>query len=631
MTESTRENGPSRAALTLAALGIVFGDIGTSPLYAVKLIFHSEHGLPLTQANILGGISAIFWALMLLVTIKYVLLIMRADNDGEGGIMALTALALAATRGHNRRMRWLIATAGLCGVALFFGDAVITPAISVLSAIEGLEVGVEFLHPFVLPLTIVVLVALFFLQRFGTAMVGALFGPITALWFLVLMVSGIHATVGNPAILQALNPIHALVFITSHGVGSFAILGAVLLVFTGAEALYADMGHFGRGPIKLAWGGLVFPALTLNYLGQGALLMSEPGAVDNPFFRMFPSWALYPMVALATAATVIASQACISGVFSLAKQAIQLGYLPRMAVRHTSPLQAGQIYMPGINWLLLILVLAAVIGFGSSSNLAAAYGVAVSGAMLMDTVIASFVYRFRWHYPLAWCAAGAIFFSSIDVAFFSSSLMKIGHGGWFPLAIAATAMVLMITWRDGRKVLIKRLQLEESKLGEFLNLLFRDPPLRVPGTAVFMTSKPESVPHALLHNLKHNKVLHERVLFLNVKVVDRPRVPLDQRYRLHDFGNGCTRIRLYYGFMQSPDIAQALQELGDEHGLQVDPQQASFFLSRETIFPLKSLPSGMAYWRERIFAVMARNASSAVEYFGIPANRVIELGTQIEI
>ncbi|MFV8782636.1 potassium transporter Kup [Microbulbifer sp. SA54] len=631
MTELTRENGPNRAALTLAALGIVFGDIGTSPLYAVKLIFHTEHGLPLTQANILGGISAIFWALMILVTIKYVLLILRADNDGEGGIMALTALALAATRGRSRRMRWLIATAGLCGVALFFGDAVITPAISVLSAIEGLEVGLAVLHPFVLPITVCVLVALFFLQRFGTATVGTLFGPITALWFLVLMLAGIHGTVSNPLILHALNPVHALIFVTSHGVGSFAILGAVLLVFTGAEALYADMGHFGRGPIKLAWGGLVFPALTLNYLGQGALLLSDPGAADNPFYRMFPGWALYPMVALATAATVIASQACISGVFSLAKQAIQLGYLPRMAVRHTSSAQPGQIYMPGINWLLLVLVVAAVIGFGSSSNLAAAYGVAVSGAMLMDTVIASFVYRFRWHYPFALCVAGALFFCCIDLAFFSSSLMKVSHGGWFPLALAAIALLLMVTWRDGKALLNKWLGQEEAGLETFLESLFREPPQRVPGTAVFMTSTQESVPHALLHNLKHNKIVHERVLFLTVTILDHPRVSIHNRYHLNALGNGCYRLLLVYGFMEHPDIGQALRDLEAHQGLPIDPEQTSFFLSRETVVASKQVASGMAHWRERLFSAMARNASSAVEYFRIPANRVIELGTKIEI
>lgn len=630
MNENAAQPAKTKAALTLSALGIVFGDIGTSPLYAVKLVFHQEHGITLNHANLLGGISTIFWALMILVTIKYVILILRADNGGEGGIMALTALALSATRGR-RHVRWFIASAGLCGTALFFGDAVLTPAISVLSAIEGLEVGVANLEAFVLPTAVCVLLMLFFVQRFGTATVGALFGPITAVWFLTLLISGLHSVVGNPAILAALNPLHALTFVTGHGMASFIVLGAVLLVFTGAEALYADMGHFGRGPIRLAWLGLVFPALTLNYLGQGALLMSEPGAVDNPFYRMFPTWALYPMVVLATAATVIASQACISGVFSLAKQAIQLGYLPRMAVRHTSPEQAGQIYMPAINWLLLVMVLAAVIGFGSSTNLAAAYGVSVSGAMLMDTFIASFVYRFRWHYPLLLCLAGALFFSCIDLAFFSSSLMKIDHGGWFPLAIAAIAMLLMVTWRDGRTLLNKRLQLEESSLEDFLKQLFQHPPIRVPGTAVFMSSKPESTPHALMHNLKHNKVLHERVLFLTVEVLDQPRVSFDQRYHFCEMGHGCFLLKLYYGFMQSPDIAQALRGLDEEHGLQVDPLQASFFLGRENIKPLKSVHGGMAYWRERIFSAMARNASSAVEYFRIPADRVIELGTKIEI
>lgn len=630
MTTDAAQQVKTRAALTLSALGIVFGDIGTSPLYAVKLVFHQEHGLPLTHANLLGGISTIFWALMILVTIKYVILILRADNGGEGGIMALTALALSATKGH-KRARWFIASAGLCGTALFFGDAVLTPAISVLSAMEGLEVGVANLEAFVLPASVCVLLLLFFFQRFGTATVGALFGPITALWFLTLMISGILAVARNPAILAALNPLHALIFVTGHGMASFAVLGAVLLVFTGAEALYADMGHFGRGPIRLAWVGLVFPALTLNYLGQGALLMSEPGAADNPFFRMFPGWALYPMVGLATAATVIASQACISGVFSLAKQAIQLGYLPRMAVRHTSPEQVGQIYISGINWLLLTMVLAAVIGFGSSTNLAAAYGVSVSGAMLMDTFIASFVYRFRWHYRLALCLAGAAFFTCIDLAFFSSSLMKVDHGGWFPLAIAAVAMLLMITWRDGRELLARIIRQDNLKLDVFLNSLFREPPMRVPGTAIFMASKQQFVPHALLHNLKHNKILHERLIFLTVINVDKPRVPVSKRYILRPLGNDCYSLLLRYGFMEYPDIGKALSGLAAEHGLDIDPEQTSFFLSRETLIPLKDVHRGMAYWRERLFATMARNASSADDYFRIPANRVIELGTQIEI
>jgi KUP system potassium uptake protein len=619
-----------RAALTLAALGIVYGDIGTSPLYAVKETFNPEHGIPLEAENILGGISAIFWSLMVVVSIKYVTLIMEAHNKGEGGIMALLALALSSVKEDHARWCPLIVLVGLFGAALFYGDAVLTPAISVLSAVEGLEVGTTALKPYVLPISIGVLIALFLFQRHGTATVGALFGPVMVLWFLALAAAGVHGIVQHPGILGALNPLHALGFVTQHGFASFVVLGAVLLAFTGAEALYADMGHFGKGPIRITWFGLVFPALALNYFGQGALLAADPQAIENPFYLLYPSWALYPMVALATAATVIASQATISGAYSLTKQAIQLGVLPRMNVVHTSERQIGQIYMPGVNGVLLIVVVAAVLGFGSSSELASAYGVAVTGTMLVDTVLTFFVIRYGWGYNLLLCVFATGFFLIVDLAFFSSSLLKVAEGGWFPLALGAGVFTVMLTWRRGRETLFKRLQISDAPLEQFLDSLFREPPLRVPGTAVFLTATPEAVPHALLHNLNHNKVLHERVVFLTVEVKDVPWVPFGERVSIESLGHDCWRVVLYFGFKNQPDVSQALTKLCGERGLEFDMMQTSFFLSRETVIPVAGI-GDMALWREHIFAAMARNAGSAVEYFNIPPNRVIELGTQIEI
>ncbi|WP_226648271.1 potassium transporter Kup [Microbulbifer variabilis] len=630
MNESDSANPQARASLTLAALGVVFGDIGTSPLYAVKLVFHPEHGIPLNSVNILGVASTIFWVLMIVVTIKYVILILRADNHGEGGIMALVALALSATKKHQR-LQNLIVLSGLCGAALFFGDAVLTPAISVLSAIEGLEIGAVDLKPVVLPISICVLLALFSLQHFGTASVGKLFGPVMSIWFLALLVGGIANIVCNPSILEALNPLHALFFLTKNGVASFLILGVVLLVFTGAEALYADMGHFGRKPIRLAWIGLVFPALTINYFGQGAILMADSVAVINPFYRMYPSWALYPMVLLATSATVIASQACISGTFSLTKQAIQLGYLPRMTVKHTSSKLIGQIYIPVINWLLMLMVSVAILGFETSTNLAAAYGISVSGAMLLTTFIASFVYRYHWHYSLLLCLFGAALFICIDLIFFSSSLSKISHGGWFPLVLGFIATLLMITWRDGKKALSRRLLTREIKLTQFLPNLLRKPPVRVPGTAIFFTARPLYVPHAFLHNLTHNKVLHHRIVFLTVKIAETPRVSNEKRYYLHRLEKNCYRLILQYGFMEHPNIEQALLEMSEYCKMQINLDQTSFFLSREAVVPLEEVPSGMARWRELLFTTMVRNAGSAVEYYRIPSSRVIELGTRVEI
>ena len=620
----------SRAALTIAALGIVYGDIGTSPLYAVKETFNPAHGIPLAPENILGGISAIFWALMVVVSLKYVMLILRADNRGEGGIMALLALASSSVKAHPR-WRKPIVLFGLAGAALFGGEAVLTPAISVLSAVEGLEIGTAALKPYVLPVSVGVLIGLFLFERHGTAAVGALFGPVMVLWFFALAAAGLYGIAQHPDILFALNPLHGFGFVTQHGFASFLVLGAVVLAFTGAEALYADMGHFGKAPIRIAWFGLVFPALALNYLGQGAVLIANPKAIDNPFYLLFPSWSLYPMVALATAATVIASQATISGTYSLTKQAIQLGYLPRMNVVHTSAKTIGQVYLPTVNWVLLAAVLAAVLGFGSSTKLASAYGVAVTGTMLVATFLTFFVIRYNWGYNLALCIFATGFFILVDLAFFSSSLLKIVDGGWFPLALGAGVFTLMLTWRQGSKALSARMRSSGQKLETFLKALFRDPPMRVPGTAVFLSAHPDSVPHSLLHNLNHNKVLHQRVVFLTVEVKEVPWVPSGERVAIAPLGHDCYRITLHFGFKDWLDVAGALTELCHPHGIEFDLTQTSFFLSRETVVPVGGLPSAMAFWRERMFATMARNAGSAVKYFNLPANRVIEVGTQIEI
>jgi KUP system potassium uptake protein len=619
----------SRAALTLAALGIVFGDIGTSPLYAVKETFSADHGIPLTAENVIGGVSTIFWALMIVVSLKYVMLIMRADNRGEGGIMALIALAQTAIkeRAHWRLPLLLI---GCFGASLFYGDAVLTPAISVLSAVEGLEVGTLAFKPYVVPIAVVVLLALFALQASGTAAVGRLFGPVTMVWFVAIGAAGLYGIVQHPAILEGLNPMHALAFVTSHGVASFIVLGSVVLAVTGAEALYADMGHFGKGPVRIAWFGLVAPALVLNYFGQGAQIIANPAAVQNPFYLLLPGWALYPMVALATAATVIASQAVISGAYSLTKQAVQLGFLPRMSIVQTSAREIGQVYLPGINWLLCAAVVAAVIGFGSSSRLAGAYGVAVTGTMMVDTMLTFFVIRFGWGYPLWLCLTATGFFLVIDAAFFSATLTKIHDGGWFPLAIGACVFVVMTTWRRGREVLFERLAESSVPLEPFLKSLFTDPPPRVPGTAIFLTATPEATPHALLHNLNHNKVLHERVVFLTVETHEVPWVPFEDRVSCDPLGHGCWQVRVRYGFMNRPDVVRALDLCG-ALGLEFDMMQTSFFLSRQQVVPSTGGPLAMALWRERMFAAMARNATNVTDYFNIPTNRVIELGTRVEI
>ncbi|GAA5442833.1 low affinity potassium transport system protein kup [Microbulbifer sp. NBRC 101763] len=616
--------------LSLAALGVVFGDIGTSPLYAFKLIFHQRHGIPLTHENIIGGVSAVFWALVIIVTVKYVILVMRLDNRGEGGIMALLTLALSSIQ-DRRYLRKFVILAGLCGAALFFGDAVLTPAISVLSAIEGLEIGGDIFKPMVLPIAIGILLGLFFLQRFGTETVGKLFGPITALWFLSLLTIGITWVVQKPEIIHALNPIHAFKFLTGHGIASFWILGAVLLVFTGGEALYTDMGHFGRTPVRIAWLGLVFPALTLNYMGQGALLMVDPSSSDNPFFRMYPVWALFPMIALATAATCIASQACISGTFSLTKQAIQLGFLPRLAIRYTSSDLAGQFYMPGVNFILMVLVIIVVLGFGSSTNLAGAYGVSVSGTMLTTTCIAAIVYRHHLKYSLPICILGAIFFILIDLSFFTSNIAKISHGGWFSITLGAVIGLLMTTWREGKKAIERYQKSKDYELEPFLTSLFKDPPTRVPGTAVFVTTNKIYTPHALIYNLKHNKVLHEKLLFLIVTVANTPLVAPRNRFIISKMREGCYRLILRYGYMEHPDVERALRRLYNTHLLDIDPSKASFFLCRTNIIPVKHGYSNMPPWRERLFSAMVRNSSSAIAYFRIPANRTVEMGEHIMI
>lgn len=544
--------------------------------------------------------------------------------------MALLALALSSVKKTGRSSAPILLV-GLFGASLFYGDAVLTPAISVLSAVEGIEVGTKVLKPYVLPISVGVLIALFLFQRHGTATIGALFGPITVLWFLALAAAGIYGIVQHPAVLGALNPLHAFGFVTQHGFASFAVLGAVLLAFTGAEALYADMGHFGSGPIRLAWFGLVFPALMLNYLGQGALLIVNAKAIENPFYLLFPSWALYPMVALATAATVIASQATISGAYSLTKQAIQLGYLPRMNVVQTSEKAIGQIYIPSLNGILLVAVLVAVLGFGSSSNLASAYGVAVTGTMVATTLLTFFVIHYGWGYNLLLSIFATGFFIAVDVAFLSSSLLKVAEGGWFPLIVGAGMFIVMMTWLRGRQVLMAALRSSDLQLKTFLDSLFRAPPPRVQGTAVFLTATPDVVPHALMHNLNHNKVLHERVLFLTVTMKDVPWVPLSECASVESLGHDCYRITLRFGFMDQPDVSQALNAQLRESGLAFDMMDTSFFLSRETIIPVATVSSGMAPWREGLFATMSRNASNAADYFNIPANRVIEIGTQIQI
>ena len=628
MTPPQPQSRQSTATLSLLALGVVYGDIGTSPLYAVKETFNPEHGIALTEANLVGGLSTIFWILMIVVSLKYVTLVLRADNRGEGGIMALLAMATASVKKHPEWTGPLLVL-GVFGASLFYGDAVLTPAISVLSAVEGLEVGTAAFKPYVVPLATGILIGLFLIQKHGTAFIGLLFGPVCALWFLSIGAVGVWNIAQRPAILEALNPGHALGFVTGHGFASFVVLGSVLLAITGAEALYADVGHFGKKAVRIAWFGLVAPALVLNYFGQGALLIANPKALENPFYLSYPSWALYPMIALATAATIIAWQAKISGSYSMTRQAIQLGYLPRMDIEHTSAKTFGQIYIPAVNWTLLVVVAAAVVGFGSSTKLASAYGVAVMGTMLVTTFLTFFVIRYGWGYPLWLCLLATGFFMLIDLTLFGAALLKIHEGGWFPLALGAVVFVIMVTWRRGREILAARLEQDSVPLEPFLKSLLREALQRVPGTAVYLTATPDATPQALLHTLKHFVTLHERVVFLTIEFRDVPWVPFEERVICERLGGNCWRVRVRYGFMNRPDVTRALEHCG-ALGLEIEPMLTSYFVSRQRVVP-SAAPGGMALWRERLFAAMARNAGNVTDYFNIPTNRVVELGTRVLI
>ncbi len=618
----------SVAALTLGAMGVVYGDIGTSPLYTMKEIFGPATGIALTTPNLTGATSVIFWGLMMVVTLKYVLLILRADNRGEGGIMALTALAAKAA-GRTPRRRVILLLAGVFGAALFYGDSVITPAISVLSAVEGLEVVTPALKPYVLPVSLGVLLGLFAMQRYGTATVGKLFGPIIVVWFAVLALVGVVQIAQQPAILAALNPLHAFAFLQDRGWHMFVAFGAIVLAFTGAEALYADMGHFGKRPIQFAWMGLVLPALTINYMGQGALLMRDPSALENPFYRLFPESWLIPAVVLATLATVIASQAVISGAYSMTQQAMQLGLLPRMQVQHTSAKEAGQIYMPGVNWLLLVAVVLAVVGFGSSSAMASAYGFAVTVTMLLTTVLTFFVVRHAWGYPLPLALAATGVFLALDLLLVISCSLKFWQGGWFPLVLGAAIFIIMATWRRGRELLMESMRRDDPELLPFITALSADRShSRVGRTAVYAVANPDTVPQALMHNLKHNQVLHERNLILTVVFHDVPWIPFEERVQVTPLVPGFWRVQVNYGFINTPDIPQALQ-LCLTKGLPINLFETSYFLSREIVVPTKG--AGMAAWREALFALMSRNAGSVASFFRLPNNCVIELGTRVQI
>lgn len=617
----------STKTLALAALGVVYGDIGTSPLYTLRECFSGHHPLALTSGNIMGVLSLVFWALIIVVTIKYVLFIMRADNHGEGGILALLALS-RSTGVRSDKLKGILALTGIFGASLFYGDGIITPAISVLSAVEGLEVVAPQLHHATLPIAITILVALFMLQRRGSARVGALFGPVMLVWFSTLAILGLTNIVTNPGVLAALNPLYALVFFREHGLGSLLAFGAVVLAVTGGEALYADMGHFGRRPIKFAWLSVVLPALVLNYFGQGALLLKNPEAINNPFYLLAPDWFLWPLLILATCATVIASQSVISGVFSVTRQAVQMGFWPRMRIVHTSSREIGQIYIPMMNWLIMLAVILLILEFRSSSNIAGAYGIAVTMAMMVDTILACFVAHrlWRWPLPLVTLAGAAFFF--VDSLFLFPNLLKIPDGGWFPLLVAVIVMGLMFTWRKGRRFLADALGRESEPLKPFIEALSLGKPVTVPGTAVFMTSNLEQVPHALMHNLKHNKVLHERVVFLTISTQEIPFVPEGDRISVEDLAPGFLSIKGSYGFQESPDVPHLLEKC-EPFGVVFDMMDTTFFLSREHLIPSKH--PGMPAIFDKVFAVMTRNAVPATSYFKIPPNRVVEMGTQIEI
>jgi len=614
------------AAMALGALGVVYGDIGTSPLYSVQVTF-GEQGIPVSPDNVLGVLSLIFWSLVMVVSLKYVVFIMRADNKGEGGIMALMALAQRGAR-DNVTLRRVIVVLGLFGASLFYGDGVITPAVSILSAVEGVKVAAPALDRWVVPITLVIVVALFAVQRSGTARMGAAFGPIMVVWFATLAALGLYQIVQEPGVVYALNPWHAIVFFRDNGAHAFLALGGVVLCLTGAEALYADMGHFGKKPIRIAWFGYVSPALVLNYFGQGALLLHKPDAVSNPFYLMVPEGLLYPMIALATVATIIASQAVITGAFSMTREAIQLGFAPRMAIKHTSKETQGQIFLPWVNGMLMVLILGAVVGFRSSENLAAAYGIAVTGTMAITTCLALVVARRLWGWNRALVVLAGVIFLIIDVAFFSANAIKIEHGGWFPLVLGLCSFLIMSTWRKGRELVLRELRQGGLALEPFIESVTAHPPLRVPGTAVFLTANVNAVPNAMLHNLKHNKVLHERNILMTVETLDTPVAEYGERTEITALGHDFYRVVLRYGFAEDPDIPGSMQNC-EAKGLGFDMMDTTFFLSRENV--IASAGRGMPMWRDKLFAFLTRNASPATAFFRIPGNRMIELGTQVEI
>ena len=612
--------------LTLTAIGVVYGDIGTSPLYAMRECFFGSHSVPPSPENVLGVLSLIIYSLLLVISVKYIAIVMRADNQGEGGILALTALLPSGSGNGSRRSTLVLM--GIFGAALLYGDGMITPAITVLGAVEGLKIATPLFEPYVVPIAVAILIVVFAIQKQGTHRVGGLFGPVMVLWFVVIAALGITWMVEQPIVLTAVDPRHAIAFFGDHGWHGFAVLGAVFLVVTGGEALYADMGHFGRRPIRIAWFALVLPALLLNYFGQGALLLSNPTAAEQPFFLLAPEWALFPLVGLATAAAIIASQALISGAFSLTRQAIQLGYSPRLDIEHTSSREMGQVYVPQVNWALMLSTIAIVIGFGSSTALAAAYGIAVTLTMVITAVLLHEVatQRWRWPRPLAFLVTGI--FLTVDVAFFGANALKIVHGGWLPLVIGASLFTLMTTWKTGRQIVAQRITARAVPLEDFIARVAERPPTRVPGAAVFMTAQPRGTPPALAHNLRHNKVLHQHVITLLVTTLPVPHVPVEQRITVRQLGHGVSDVVVRYGFMEDPNIPEALA-LARAGGLELDDNDVTYFLGRETLLVTKA--PGMAMWRERLFVLMARNAVRATAFFRLPPERVVELGVQVEL
>lgn len=621
------ENRRRLRALALGAIGVVFGDIGTSPLYTMKETL-GTHGMTPTPSAVLGVLSLVFWALIMVVSLKYVTFVMRADNKGEGGIMALMALAQRSMSG-SARARWVLAGFGIFGAALFYGDGVITPAISVLGAVEGLGVAAPGLDKYVVWIALAILLGMFAVQRHGTHSVGRAFAPVMTLWFVVLAVLGVRQIIANPQVLYAVNPMHAVRFFVNHGNTSFIALGGVVLALTGAEALYADMGHFGKKPIRVAWFGFVLPALLLNYFGQGALLLGNPRAIESPFYLMVPEPLLYPMILLSACAAVIASQAVISGAFSMTREAMSLGYSPRLAVVHTSREMSGQIFVPWVNRMLMVLVILAVLGFRSSDNLGAAYGIAVTGTMTVTTLLALVVARKRWHWSWFTVVLVGVLFLIIDLSFFGANLLKVAHGGWFPLVLGVVLFSVMTTWRRGRELVMREIKQGGLALAPFIENIAEHPPLRVPGTAIFLTANQHAVPHALLHNLKHNKVLHERNVLLTVETLETPVAEAHERIEITPMGGNFFGLELRFGFAEDPNIPLALSQCSRE-GLGFDMMDTTFFLSRETIVADARRP-GMALWRDKLFAFMARNALPATAFFQIPGNRLIELGAQVEI